>query len=346
MAAEVPLPIPISFVSGRYLIFSADAATYLRREYNICGVLMGTLPHVPQQNVFLGIPLELMPEEARLLVEKKVARIIDTRRYHNESMRSLAEADKIKYLQTLQREGRSVSLAMSNRKEQQREESLRKAAQKRKAKASSTQKEEEEAAKNTDDMLFEPPPRPASSLSSSSSSVQSSTISITPATTCPLLPYQPAEEYDMPLPEVPASYPVFAHLHSHGYFLSPGLRFGCQYMAYPGDPLRFHSHFLVYGFHRDQELNLMEIVSGGRLGTGVKKGFLLGHAVDPGDPSSEVRTFSIEWAGIRELEACSLLPDNALCAWTTGLQCSTSSFAIASPKHCLYTLSEAVYAQP
>lgn len=293
MAAEVPLPIPISFVSGRYLIFSADAATYLRKEYNICGVLMGTLPQVPQQNVFLGIPVQLMPEEARLLVEKKVARIIDGRRYHNDSMRSLAEADKMKYLQSLQKEGRNVSQAKSNRKEQQREESLRKAAQKRKAKAA-----EREETETADSVLFEPPARPASSLSNTSSTTQPSTISITPATTYPLIPYQPAEEYEMPLPEVPASYPVYAHLHSHGYFLSPGLRFGCQYMAYPGDPLRFHSHFLVYGFHRDEELKLMEIVSGGRLGTGVKKGFLLGHAVDPDDAASEVRTFSIEWAGM------------------------------------------------
>lgn len=101
----------------------------------------------------------------------------------------------------------------------------------------------------------------------------------------------------MPLPEVPSSYPVYAHLHSLGYFLSPGLRFGCQYMAYPGDSLRFHSHFLVSGLEKDQEFNLMEIVSGGRLGTGVKKGFLLGYAEDPADASS-VRTFSIEWAGM------------------------------------------------
>ena len=48
------LPIPISYVSGRYLLFSIDAVTYLRREHHICGVLVGTLPQIPQQNVFLG----------------------------------------------------------------------------------------------------------------------------------------------------------------------------------------------------------------------------------------------------------------------------------------------------
>jgi tRNA-splicing endonuclease subunit Sen34 len=34
-------------------------------------VLSGTLPHLSQQNVFLGMPLVLMPEELVLLVEKR-----------------------------------------------------------------------------------------------------------------------------------------------------------------------------------------------------------------------------------------------------------------------------------
>ncbi|OKL58159.1 hypothetical protein UA08_06514 [Talaromyces atroroseus] len=293
MAAEVSLPVPISFVSGRYLLFSSDAVTYLRREHNICGVLMGTLPQAPQQNVFLGLPLELMPEETKLLVEKGVARIVDDFRYHNDAMRSLLQEDRRKYLEDLNRDGQNVSRIISGRKEQRREKALQKVAQKAIARSSSPQVA---VAENAEEELFESPTRPGSSMASSSSNVSLSSISITPATTYPLLPDQPPAEYNMDLPQVPTSYAVFAHLHSQGYFLSPGLRFGCQYMAYPGDPLRFHSHFLVYGFERDQEIDLMEIVSGGRLGTGVKKGYLLGFAAEPEDSSSEVRTFSIEWA--------------------------------------------------
>jgi hypothetical protein len=37
-------------------------------QHHICGVLSGTLPQVTQQNVFLGLPLVLMPEEVVLLV--------------------------------------------------------------------------------------------------------------------------------------------------------------------------------------------------------------------------------------------------------------------------------------
>jgi len=93
---------------------------------------------------------------------------------------------------------------------------------------------------------------------------------------------------------MPTSYPLYAHLHGLGYFLSPGLRFGCQYLVYPGDPLRFHSHFLAVGVDWDQEIDLMDIVGGGRLGTGVKKGYLLGGR----EPEGDVRTFSVEWAGM------------------------------------------------
>lgn len=40
----------------------------LRVDHHICGVLVGTLPQVAQQNIFLGLPLQLLPEEAAVLV--------------------------------------------------------------------------------------------------------------------------------------------------------------------------------------------------------------------------------------------------------------------------------------
>lgn len=49
----------------------SDIAT-LRSEHRICGILTGTLPHLSQQNVFLGVPLALMPEETVYLVDKGI----------------------------------------------------------------------------------------------------------------------------------------------------------------------------------------------------------------------------------------------------------------------------------
>lgn len=49
-------------------------------------------------------------------------------------------------------------------------------------------------------------------------------------------------------------------------------------------------------FNWDEEITILDIVSGGRLATAVKKSFLLGGQQFP-DVSS-VRTFSLEWAAM------------------------------------------------
>ncbi|CAG8909293.1 unnamed protein product [Penicillium egyptiacum] len=318
MDFQPELPIPISYVSGRYLLFSIDAVTYLRREHHICGVLIGTLPQIPQQNVFLGLPLELMPEEARLLVDKGVACIVDEAKAHD-GMNTLLEEDRRRYLRDLESQGLHVSRIQSDRKERNREQTLKKLEEKKaKAKAKA---EASAAAAQTPTVpeegtsipspknaavvdLFNAEDRSSSPPTASTSIPPQSAMAITPATSYPPLPTPPSSSH-LSAPAVPPSYPLFAHLHSKGYFLSPGLRFGCQYMAYPGDPLRFHSHFLVVSYDWDQNIDIMDLVAGGRLGTGVKKGFLIGGSqkgIDEVDSEADrvdtVRAFSLEWAGM------------------------------------------------
>lgn len=121
-----------------------------------------------------------------------------------------------------------------------------------------------------------------------------------PSTSIPLYhnpppPPAPLESpYLVPVPSE-TSYPLYKHLHANSYFLSPGLRFGCQFMAYPGDPLRFHSHFVVTGMGWDEEIEMRDIVGGGRLGTGVKKAWMVGG--EDKDKPGVVRTFCVEWGG-------------------------------------------------
>jgi tRNA-splicing endonuclease subunit Sen34 len=316
MESTPTLPIPISYVSGRYLLFSVDAVTYLRREHNICGVLIGTLPQIPQQNVFLGLPLELMPEEARVLVDKDVACIVDEAKAHD-GMRSLLEEDRRQYLRDLESQGQLAMRILADRKDQQREQSLKEIDEKKAkglaakaAKAAKAAADAQVASESSPAPTEKEEPNSIFAGEDGTSSLSRTTGISTPAPQQALgitpLPHPvSASSQYLPKPEVPLSYPLFAHLHSRGYFLSPGLRFGCQYVAYPGDPLRFHSHFVVVSAEWDQEMDLMDIVNGGRLGTGVKKGFLLGgpqkrrdEVESEADRVDTVRTFSIEWAGM------------------------------------------------
>ncbi|GES64812.1 tRNA-splicing endonuclease subunit sen34 [Aspergillus terreus] len=314
MDFQPDLPIPISYIAGNYYVFSIDAVSYLRREHHICGVLIGTLPQIPQQNIFLGLPLELMPEEARLLVEKGVACIVDEVKVQKQGMKALMEDDRRRYLQDLESQGLQAMRVQTSRKEQQKEKALKKIEQQKKAgKAKSdSRKQAPEADDKADNPMLDlfaddngrvaSPSPTISSSTGASVSKSDAAMGITPPTSHPPLPSKPSDDQLLPLPQVPSSYPLFAHLHSEGYFLSPGLRFGCQYLAYPGDPLRFHSHFVVVSAEWDEELDLMDLISGGRLGTGVKKGFLIGGAERKAEEHKDyqdcVRTFSLEWAGM------------------------------------------------
>ncbi|SLM40311.1 tRNA-splicing endonuclease, SEN34 subunit [Lasallia pustulata] len=291
LSPEPPtLPFPIfrhSQTLERYLLYDIDTITWLRATHHILGVLIGTLPQFPQQNVFLGLPLELMPEEARLLVEKGIAYTVDDLAWHNKQLGQLTDAQKLAFLQELEREGGEAAKAAERKKTGRSEEALKNNRRDCGGNASTihalnigSETAAEEVDNEGGESLFASPSAPQSSTpippSSSEGLNDVPPWAITPTKSYPPLAL-PTPSPSSPLPTVnPATYALFSHLHGLGYFMSPGLRFGCQLLVYPGDPLRFHSHFLAVGAAWDEEINLLDLVGGGRLGTGVKKGWLIG----------------------------------------------------------------------
>jgi len=88
---------------------------------------------------------------------------------------------------------------------------------------------------------------------------------------------------------------VFRDLWEKGYYMGGGSKFGGDWLVYPGDPLRYHSHFVAtVQTSPSALLRPMEVVAHGRLGTATKKAHLL-CGWDP--VSREVTYISIEWAG-------------------------------------------------
>lgn len=296
--------IPISRIAGHYLLFDIDVVTYLRREHNICGVLIGGIPQVPQQNVFLGLPVEIFPEEAFLLVEKDVAHIIDDATWHQSTFSYFQVEGKGRYLEASRVAGRQAQKSAAKGAQKRAERGL--AMQAIRGASKSRSRDEAKTLEDQGDNLFfdnhdsgrlRSPSQ--ASIVSTSASMTASTLTVTSTTTYSLS--LPQNSCPQDIPSVPLSYPLYAHLHARKYFLTPGLRFGCDYTVYPGDPLRFHSHFLAVGYDWSEEIPLIDLIGGGRLGTGVKKGFLIGgkdpamQVVESGD---DVRTFCIEWGGM------------------------------------------------
>lgn len=353
--AEVQEPFPIFKLAHRHLLYDTNTITYVRAKYNIAGVLIGGLPQAPQQNVFLGVPLELMPEEARVLCEKGVAYVVDDVKAHKQGFlaRGLGDAERRAFQTSLRKQGQAAAGQATKRTEDRKKAALTKKVEngdwndipedmlrpasrlsnKRKGKSSKARLEGDELEgseevdghvvpdgkqEDEEDLLFAPPRNgvplhPTLSRDTANASTAGGgpePYAVTPTTSYPpLTATPPPSSAAVGLPDVPPSYPLYKHMHEKAYFLAPGLRFGCQYMAYPGDPLRFHSHFLCNGMDWDQEFDLLDLVGGGRLGTGVKKGFLIGgemkrdEAHDAAGSVSRghdggVRTFCIEWGGM------------------------------------------------
>jgi len=283
-------PIPIALISGRYLLFDIDVVTYLRRTHNICGTFIGGIPQAPQQNSFQGLPLQLMPEEAKILVDKEVAYIVDDHSWHKENF-SLEGDDKTQYLDSISAVGLEARRIQEGAARKKTENALAKHAARRSRQVSSSY------VATTEDTEEDSPfqERPLSRASNNSSNILNKPWAVTPT-----ISYSPSS---FPVPQgpdpiVPTSYPLFAHLHARKYFMMPGLRFGCNYNVYPGDPLRFHSHFSAVGYEWDEDISMLDLIGGGRLGTRVKKALLIGGKNDQEPEGDNVRTFCIEWGGM------------------------------------------------
>lgn len=301
MAAAAPeRQVRISRVAGRYLVFDIDDVVHIRRHHGICAVLTGTMPQNPTQNLFLGLPVELHAEEAKLLVDKKAGYIADELSEHLSQLTTMDEATRKGYLQHLKQQRRAAQQAFDEEKAkvQAKHQGKRKASAKAKEPAAAP---EGEASPAAEDSLFSaPPPKPASTPTAAKETLPA----ITPTTSSTLLAAPTALNQDLSLPSS-SSYPLYKYLNSRGYYTTPGLRFGGDFSVYPGDPFRYHAHYLANSYGWDEEVTMLDLVTSGRLGTAVKKSFLFGAEKPAAEDSTsnkegkgEVRVFCIEWAGM------------------------------------------------
>lgn len=317
------LPFPLFKISqnvNRYMLYDVTIITWLRKTHNILGVLVGTLSQLPQQNLFLGLPLELLPEEARFLIETGLAFAVDDLAWHAHDGISIDVAQRNELKARLRQEGMEVAEEVERMKTI-RSHRRRETAQNQKSIKPRSPEIERNIAEAKSEPLHEslfddtaPLKAPVTPPQVQIASIGLEPYSITPVASYPmLLPPRPGIDSDLPQVDR-SSYALFKHLHSLGYFMTPGLRFGCRFSVYPGDPLRFHSHFLALSSAWDEEIDLLHLIGGGRLGTGVKKGWLVGGIEEDGNvpcvsgsgadsetssvEKTSVRAFCLEWGGM------------------------------------------------
>ncbi|KAF5358036.1 hypothetical protein D9756_001932 [Leucocoprinus leucothites] len=236
-----------------------DIAT-LRSKHHICGILAGTLPHLSQQNAFLGIPLIILPEEVVLLVENEVAVIVNDPTAHCQPSISELETwnDEQQALFRQQVVVNEVKAAKKDIDRSLSEEALKKRKEREERRRLAAEKLAEES--NTDETVAPPlvsvlsrleepstiaeAPQPASSGQLAASA--NYTIMIPAASEYQW--YRPDQATYTTIESAQKAgvwtYPsnlserarcgVFRSLSAQGYFMGSGIKFGGDYLVYPG----------------------------------------------------------------------------------------------------------------
>ncbi|CAD6595136.1 XXYS1_4_G0051380.mRNA.1.CDS.1 [Saccharomyces cerevisiae] len=270
------------------LVFDIDHIKLLRK-WGICGVLSGTLPTAAQQNVFLSVPLRLMLEDVLWLHLNNLADVKLIRQEGDEIMEGI----------TLER-GAKLSKIVNDRlnksfeyqKKFKKDEHIAKLKKIGRINDKTTAEELQRLDKssNNDQLIESSLFIDIANTSMILRDIRSDSDSLSRDDISDLLFKQYRQAGKM------QTYFLYKALRDQGYVLSPGGRFGGKFIAYPGDPLRFHSHLTIQDAidYHNEPIDLISMISGARLGTTVKKLWVIGGVAEE---TKETHFFSIEWAG-------------------------------------------------
>uniref|UniRef100_UPI00398E6ED3 tRNA-splicing endonuclease subunit Sen34-like n=1 Tax=Pristiophorus japonicus TaxID=55135 RepID=UPI00398E6ED3 len=290
--------ILIHVSQGAALVWSAEEARQLRERHGLCGTPVGGLARQPRQNGRLGLPLRLLPEEARLAAESgsgvlvrgragAEARAEEEEREHREraqrshqEQRRLALQEKRSSLQGL---AERIRQGRANKRKRISGETGELGPEAGEDDRSAPLKELEELERS-----FTFPPE--------SCLVQIHTVRLGPRN-LEVLDWRSASE-DWPHPGDPRHalrYSVFKDLRAQGYHLTSAGKFGGDFLVYPGDPMRYHAHYIAICVPYKTDLPLQDTVTAGRLGSNVKKTVLLCSVTE----AERIVYTSLRWSGIQ-----------------------------------------------
>ncbi|XP_020015718.1 tRNA-splicing endonuclease subunit Sen34 isoform X2 [Castor canadensis] len=311
----------VEVANGRSLVWGAEAVQALRERLGVGGRTVGALPRGPRQNSRLGLPLLLMPEEARLLAEIGAVTLVSAPRpdprHHGLALASFKRQQE----QSFQEQSTLAAEARETRRQELLEKIAEgQAAKKQKLEQDSGTGGSQEAGgsqaaegnETSEDaqasgeqgekegvVLSSPQPGPSNGvapLPRSALLIQLATARPRPVKARPL--NWRVQSKDWPHAGRPAHelrYSIYRDLWERGFFLSAAGKFGGDFLVYPGDPLRFHAHYIAQCWAPEDPIPLQDLVSAGRLGTSVRKTLLL---CSP-QPDGKVVYTSLQWASLQ-----------------------------------------------
>lgn len=258
-------------------IWSAEDWLKLRKDYRIIGEFIGCLPKKPRQDIFLGLPLLLQPEEVSLLLEKKIARLIQYscfQRAPSDSLKQIFEEYRnILYAEQekcLRKERQKQVIGMMDRIiEGKKRKILGIETKKKKTKKSLSDPKVQTALNNIEinrqDLLEEEMAK-LPKLDKNEALIQIHTVYPWIDKDIKTVEWKYPSNYKQQL-----RYKTYKNLWEKGYYVSSGEKFGGDFLVYPGDPIMFHSQFIILCKHENEEIPITELSAQCRIACHVRK---------------------------------------------------------------------------
>lgn len=281
MCEIAPAPgeiIKLSLINRRAMTFSHADYMTIRQKFRIFGKLVG-LPVAQPRNInWHALPAVYSDFEAKLLLEKGFVVIEDksllqqppsdeiSDTYHK-FIDDIADEVKTNYIES--------RLAQTRLKMSQ-------IMQGKRAKLLKMGKSEQEIDISADEILREETDRLNSSYSANTSSHIPTQFPFPRQITCRTIAEMPVKDT--------AKYRVFRELWQRNFYVTNGHSFGCDFLAYPGDPMTFHASHVVHVIDPAQQFNVKYLISCARLSVSVNKKCLFACADD-----ERVEFQTLEW---------------------------------------------------
>ncbi|XP_011167367.2 tRNA-splicing endonuclease subunit Sen34 [Solenopsis invicta] len=301
------VPDVIYLVSSRNNVFiwNADDWLKLRRKHKIIGELVGSFPKSTRQEAFLGLPLLLLPEEVTLLLEKKIACLVECKSLKTQPDESLSQRFQ-EYRDKLFLE--QADCLKENRKEQitsvmdkiveGKKRKMLGLHTSKKYMKKPLDKKTQEALDNIEidtESLLEEELAKLPKLNKNDALVQIHTA------------YPWYNEDDIRIVEwkypftsdQQLKYKVYKDLWEKQYYITSGEKFGGDFLVYPGDPIMFHSQYIVQCKRKDEEMPITNIVNQCRLSCHVRKTLVFATYHEEEDA---VKYQSFQWTDCSTLE--------------------------------------------
>jgi len=323
--------IEVTVVQGRGLVFAAADARLLREDHRIVGTLIGALPSHPNQNIHLGLPLQLSKEELTLLLEREIVVLKSRNNYpgcFTKAEHSLHYSTMEQNLKEQVEESKRVRLkeieTIADKIVEGKIKTVKTDKSVKKKKKGKQQCETLEASvENGTEVLTTDPDMREKILEKIRSRIEPlpeecaliQTHMVNPVVRVQQEASKETMCYDCSnpgpshaLPRFTTSswkypctkwerlrYMTFKHFWELGMYITNGQKFGGDFLAYPGDPSRFHSYFIVRCMEIDATLTPENLVALARLGTSVKKTVVLCSLDEEAEDDPLVVT-SLEWS--------------------------------------------------